>query len=132
MATNKLQIVESYLKGVSPPIMLSPLAEKLGLEVYKVDGWDNDISGKIVKDEDKGGSSGYAIYVNAKHGLNRRRFTIAHEIAHYVLHQPLIGDGILDDALYRSGLNHHIEIEANQLAADILMPWNYIREKLRL
>ena len=31
-----------------------------------------------------------------------------------------------DDALYRSGLSNSIEVQANKLAADILMPWTYL------
>lgn len=69
---------------------------------------------------------GFDIFVNAGHPEVRRRFTIAHEIAHVVLHPHLIGDGITDDALLRSGLSNAVEAQANKLAADILMP----REKL--
>jgi Zn-dependent peptidase ImmA (M78 family) len=81
----------------------------------------------IKKDADRGGSSGYAIYVNDRHAATRRRFSIAHEIAHFALHRSLIGDGITDDALYRSKLSGPIETQANRMAADILMPWHLIR-----
>jgi len=47
---------------------------------------------------------------------------VAHEIAHYLLHRDQIGQGITDDALYRSSLSDSREAEANRLAADILMP----------
>ena len=105
-----------------------PLAKELGLEVYRVKGWPDDLSGMIKKDPDKGGKSGYAIFVNANHPETRRRFTIAHEIAHFVLHRDLIGDGIVDDGLYRSALSNPREIEANKMAADILMPRHLINE----
>jgi Zn-dependent peptidase ImmA (M78 family) len=39
-----------------------------------------------------------------------------------MLHKPLIGDELTDDALYRSGLSNGVEMEANAMAADILMP----------
>jgi Zn-dependent peptidase ImmA (M78 family) len=42
------------------------------------------------------------------------------------LHKARIGDGITDDALYRSGLSNKEEAMANKLAADILMPWHLI------
>lgn len=58
----------------------------------------------------------------------RRRFSIAHEIAHFALHRNLIGDGITDDAMYRSNLSSAVEVQANRMAADILMPWHLIRE----
>jgi Zn-dependent peptidase ImmA (M78 family) len=74
--------------------------------------------------------SGFDIFVNANHPETRRRFTIAHEIAHAVLHPHLIGDGITDDALLRSGLSDAVEAQANRMAADILMPWKKLNEYL--
>ncbi|RBI67053.1 hypothetical protein DQW77_17790 [Roseovarius sp. TE539] len=93
---------------------------------------NHEISGKIQKDTTRGGESGFAIFVNSGHPAVRRRFTIAHEIAHYVLHERKIGDGIFDDALYRSGLPHQEKVQANALAADILMPRDRVREMQRL
>lgn len=58
----------------------------------------------------------------------RKRFTIAHEIAHIIFHRDKIGAGLVDDALYRSRLSNTEEIEANKLAAQILMPWNLINQ----
>lgn len=113
------------------PVQLIPLAKEFGLEVYRVPNWPNDLSGMIRKDSEAGGPSGFAIYVNASHAPVRRRFTIAHEIAHFVLHRDKIGDGIVDDALYRSGLSSRQEAEANRLAADILMPWHLINDAMR-
>ena len=61
--------------------------------------------------------------------LSRRlRFTLAHEIAHYVLHRDLMGGvGLIDDALYRSKLGAWYERQANRMAADILMPAALVR-----
>ena len=82
----------------------------------------------IVRDSVRGGDCGFAIFVNANHSEVRRRFTIAHEIAHFALHRDLIGDGITEDALYRSGLSDAVEREANGLAAEILMPRHLVRD----
>jgi len=114
----------------SAPVQVIPIASQLGLKVYNVNNWDDEISGMIVRDEKRGGSSGFAIYVNGKHPEVRRRFTMAHEIAHFVLHRSLIGDGVQDDALYRSKLSSAIEAEANRYAADILMPWSLLNEQI--
>lgn len=115
------------------PVSTIDIANALGLKVWKVGRWPNNVSGMIRKDEENGGVSGYAIYVNSNHHVNRRRFTIAHEIAHFVLHRELIGDGIVEDVLLRSEriedkhrLDNRIEAQANQLAADILMPWHLL------
>lgn len=124
----KLGIVNDHIENSQLPIKVIPLAKALGINVFATD-WPQKISGKIQKDEDRGGASGFAIYVNKNHPETRRRFTVAHEIAHYVLHETEIGDGIFDDALYRSGLSNQIEIQANGLAADILMPKNALEQR---
>ncbi|OJF97605.1 ImmA/IrrE family metallo-endopeptidase [Pararhizobium antarcticum] len=126
----KLQIVGLYMSmHETPPINVVGLANRLGIKVYEAD-WPSTISGKIQKDREKGGHSGFAIFVNKSHSRNRRRFTIAHEVAHFVLHEDLIGDGVFDDALYRSGLPNKIEQQANGLAADILMPYQIVQANL--
>lgn len=102
------------------PIQTVSFANDLGIPVYRVPGWSNDLSGMIKRTDST--PSGFTIYVNDAHPPVRRRFTIAHECAHAMLHPELIGDGIVDDALYRSGLSNTVEAQANRLAADILMP----------
>ena len=111
-----------------PPVPVVQIARDLGLEVYRSGGWPDSVSGMIRRDAERGGSSGYAIFANGDHAATRRRFTIAHEIGHFLLHRELIGDGITHDALYRSRLQGGIEVAANRFAADLLMPWDRIRE----
>ncbi|HML91885.1 ImmA/IrrE family metallo-endopeptidase [Methyloceanibacter sp.] len=125
----KLRKIREHQDKNGYPVHVIPLAEALGLNVYFVD-WDDSMSGKIERDGERAGPSGYAIYVNKNHHPNRRRFTIAHEIAHFVLHQEEIGDGVFDDAMYRSGLPQRAEFEANRLAADILMPWHLLNQAM--
>ena len=114
----------------APPVIVTPIAHDMGIRVYRTKAWQDDISGQILRSKEKGGKSGYAIVVNGLHARVRRRFTVAHEIAHFVLHRYLIGDGIEHDALYRSGLSSPIEVEANKLAADILMPWHLVHRAI--
>jgi len=114
----------------SAPVDLDALAENLGIRVRRDQSMDNGISGKI---ERLNGSSGFAITLNANHPLRRQRFTLAHEIGHYVLHRDLIGDSLTDDGMYRgklqdgSMLGSLRETEANRYAADLLMPARLIR-----
>ena len=109
------------------PVQTVPIANDLGLKVYRVPNWDANTSGVIKRDAADGGTSGYAIYVNEKHPEVRRRFTIAHEIGHFCLHKDLIGDGIVEDALWRAdNLSNKIEAQANRFAANLLMPWHLI------
>ncbi|MGE4313960.1 MAG: ImmA/IrrE family metallo-endopeptidase [Pseudobdellovibrionaceae bacterium] len=112
----------------SIPVNVIRIANDLGMKVYSVPDMNGTLSGMIRKNPESRG--GFDIFVNGSHSDNRRRFTIAHEIAHAVLHPHLIGDGITDDALLRSGLSNSVEAQANSLAADILMPWEKLNECL--
>ena len=109
-----------------PPVDVVKLAASLGLQVY-ADDLPPHVSGKLVRRDDLGSPSGYVVIVNKNHPYNRQRFTVAHEVAHYILHRDLIGAGINDDVMYRAdGMTGPQETEANRLAADILMPWHLI------
>lgn len=100
------------------PVHVVPIAEKFGIKVFKNRDFPDDLSGLIKKVE----SGKYEIHVNGNHRITRQRFTMAHELAHFLLHKNEIGDGVTDDYLYRSNLSSRIEREANELAAQILMP----------
>lgn len=104
------------------PVDVTGLAEALGLNVWEDDDLPKGVSGKLFKDSEDGGTAGYSIVVRASDAYVRRRFTVAHEIAHFLLHRNLIGNSITDDEWYRSDLSNAQEAEANRLAADILMP----------
>lgn len=106
------------------PIAVGAIAKDLGIHV-KVSTLPAGISGEI-KDE----KGVIVIRVNRHDTKERQRFTLAHEIAHFLLHRDRIGDGITDDILYRSKLSDFMEIQANRLAADILMPGHLLERKL--
>ncbi|NDJ82365.1 ImmA/IrrE family metallo-endopeptidase [Vibrio campbellii] len=118
---SQLQLIEKYQQEL--PIKIGALATALGLKVKK-STLAGSISGSI-KFEDHC----YVIRVNSHDVKARQRFTIAHEVAHFLLHKHLIGDGITDDVLYRSSLPSQIEWEANALAAEILMPWEPLQHE---
>ena len=124
-----MDVIEEHQQVL--PVDVNAIAKVLQIKVYHEKEWPNGLSGQIVKDGHFGGQSGYAIYINGNHIETRRRFTLAHELAHFILHKDSIGDGIADDALYRSGLSNAQEAMANKLAADILMPWKLVNEKIK-
>jgi hypothetical protein len=109
------------------PVKLSEIARDLGL-VVKSATLRPGISGEIRPDPDRPGE--FVIRVSRHDSRERQRFTVAHEIGHFLLHRDQIGTGITDDALYRSTLSDRREAEANRIAADILMPDALIREWL--
>lgn len=105
------------------PIRLPDLARALGVPV-KAATLSPGISGEIRPD----GADGYVIRINRHDPKKRQRFSVAHELAHFLLHADQIGDGITDDVLYRSSLSDRREAQANRLAADILMPDTLVRD----
>ena len=108
------------------PVDIISLCKDLGLRVFRVQNWTQAMSGMIRKDAE---GETFSIYVNATHSNTRQRFTIAHELAHWILHRELIGDGVLDDGLYRSGLPVQIEVEANRFGGDLLMPKSLVNRE---
>ena len=108
----------------SVPVKVGVIAERLGIEVLSLT-LSTEISGLIRKRED----ATYEIQVNNTDAAVRQRFTVCHEIAHYLLHRSLIDvEGITDNILYRSKLSSRQETEANRLGAAILLPWPRISE----
>jgi Zn-dependent peptidase ImmA (M78 family) len=110
------------------PVKLNGIAEHLGLPVY-LSTLKPKISGLIEPDE--AARSKFRIRLNRHESPERQRFTLAHEIAHFLLHRSLIGTGVVDDTMYRSGLSSRREVEANRLAADLCMPRELIDEHRR-
>jgi Zn-dependent peptidase ImmA (M78 family) len=108
-----------------PPVNIVGLAEALGIHVQETD-LGSEFAGEIFRDTDS--SSGYSIWVNASDATVRKRFTVAHDIGHYLLHRDRFTDRLKDDHMYRSSLSNQLEQAANRLAADLLMPANLIRE----
>lgn len=109
-----------------PHVVVERLAKSLSLEIVKQDA-DDSISGMLINE---GKGKGGIIGVNRAHHRNRQRFTIAHEIGHFLLehYQGIHFDGantglqinFRDD---RSTTGEDLfEREANLFAAELLMP----------
>ena len=73
-----------------------------------------------------------AIVVNATHHINRRRFTLAHELGHHILHAAYLRDNVHVDKVVlnrdkSSAQGDDVkEIQANNFAAELLMPLSEI------
>ena len=65
----------------SAPVHLDRIARDLGVKIQYVD-LGEDCSGVLVRSGNRA-----VIGVNEDHHSNRQRFSIAHEIAHFVLHR---------------------------------------------
>jgi Zn-dependent peptidase ImmA (M78 family) len=107
--------VEMVAKAVGATLTFEPLKE--------------DLSGVLVKDKDR-----VVIGVNSEHPYSRQRFTIAHEIGHLVLkHQ---GELFIDHVVMRRDSRSaqaidRQEIEANQFAAELLMPEDLVLQSAK-
>ncbi|QKR99205.1 ImmA/IrrE family metallo-endopeptidase [Sphingomonas sp. CL5.1] len=109
------------------PVKVGELASELGLKVTRAPLLPK-ISGLIQPSSDA--RSGFEIRVNKYEIPERQRFTVAHEISHYLLHRDDIGSGVVDSIMYRSNLTSRKETEANRLAADIVMPARAVSREL--
>jgi len=111
------------------PVPLKAIADHFGLPVY-LSTLQPKISGLIEPFEQA--PSKFRIRLNRHEPVERQRFTLAHEIAHFLLHRSLIGTGVVDDTMYRSGLSSRREVEANRLAAELCMPRSLVEHHRRL
>ena len=68
----------------------------------------------------------WIIGVNQNHHKNRQKFTLAHELGHYVLHREK-NINIVDTTFFRNNDTNPIEYMANEFAAKLLMPEDKVR-----
>ncbi|WP_081716425.1 ImmA/IrrE family metallo-endopeptidase [Asticcacaulis sp. AC460] len=77
------------------------------------------------------GPTRWGILYNSRQNKGRKNFTIAHELGHYLLHRQLAAEGIYCDEesiIRRDGKG--IEKEADEFAANLLMPLNDFRMQI--
>jgi Zn-dependent peptidase ImmA (M78 family) len=114
------------------PIDVDSIAQFYGIEI-KRDDVDDGLSGFLVRSNKSGKA---VIGVNRKHHPNRQRFTIAHELGHFLLHE----NEVVHFDAKRTGYSVHmrneassegnddLEREANLFAAELLMPARFLQK----
>lgn len=113
-----------------PPIDPEAIAEEEGLRVYFAEfkaPHDEKTSGFFQLSEDDNGGS---IYVNSSNSDNRITFTIAHELAHYILHKEYIKSNKYQPMPRHNkydGEKPVEEIEADFFAASLLVPLKMLK-----
>jgi Zn-dependent peptidase ImmA (M78 family) len=121
--SNPFSLVEEAQQSV--PVNVEALARQFGLRVKRLPMAES-IAGVLSRETD-----GWTLTVNAEHTDSRQRFTIAHEIGHFVLHRDRLGDGTNDStdyavtsdaAHYNDAIGPGAERDANQFATAVLMP----------
>jgi len=99
------------------------LMNEYKIEVVK-ENLPSTISGYLKKEGDI-----FVIAVNKKHHIKRQRFTIAHEFAHFCLHQE--DDEYFEDTtFFRKEDDSSLEYKANEFAAELLMPEELFRDAI--
>lgn len=117
------------IECTSPKVPVEAVAKRLGAEIVFAPNAANEVAGVLVY---RGGQA--VIGVNSSHHSNRQRFTIAHECGHLLLGH---GKAFVDKhfAIHRgpksSEGTDRLEIEANQFAAELLMPLRFMLRDLR-
>jgi Zn-dependent peptidase ImmA (M78 family) len=115
-----------------PPVPVKDIIVKMGLNVRSYDLSD-DVSGILVIENDKG-----SIGFNPKNSKTRQRFTLAHELGHFLFHHQSKSEIFIDKDFivkFRSEKNytaHEIkqEQDANMFAAALLMPKEFLQAEL--
>lgn len=115
--------------GVNLPIDVEALIKEYGIAIRSQE-LEEAVSGILVIKEGRA-----TIGVNENHHPNRQRFTLAHELGHFILHKS--ASSVFVDAstiFFRDGTSSDgskiQEIEANAFAAELLMPEKQIREAI--
>ena len=115
--------------GGAIPVDVEAIARAHDIAVRRAE-FEEGVSGMLVI---KDGQA--VIGINARHHPNRQRFSLAHELGHYVLHRE-VASVFVDAApvFFRDETSAdgsvRQEIEANAFAAELLLPEAALREQL--
>lgn len=128
------QVTESILNDFERPIPVPvvKIANQFGLQVVEYKFKKASISGMLIDDYEDGE---WGIVINENEPRQRQRFTIAHELGHFLLHTRTTGEQFVDmradlNVFYRavSFGNSSQEQDANLFAANLLMPKEEVQE----
>ena len=114
----------------SIPVDPVVIANRLGIRVSNAVFSESSLSGMIAKRGDK-----KSLLVNSNDSIERKRFTIAHELGHCILHLDNEGEFVdSKEDMFRTETNslngriYYKEVEANEFAAALLMDAERVRE----
>lgn len=132
MSSKIKHTAESLLRDLgtsSPPIDIDRVADKLGVTI-RFEPFESEISGVLYRDSER-----TIIGVSSLHHKNRQRFTIAHELGHFLLHEMDVhvdkGFRVIMRDSKSSTATDRKEIEANRFAAELLMPESFLKQDAR-
>jgi Zn-dependent peptidase ImmA (M78 family) len=115
-----------------PPVDLRVILEKEGLEYQEVDYFPDDVDALIIKMEDRTVAA-----VNKNQSSTRRRFSLAHELCHHLLHgdRTVLDDRITIDSppsgVEETSSKDPYEAEADIFAGEVLVPLPMLKQHFR-
>lgn len=128
--------IVSQLSDLKAPIPVREIAE--AVDIYEIrEERLSGLEGGLITSADK--SEG-AILVNADRDEKRKRYTIAHELGHYLnpWHKANSSEGfrcasrdLAAERFQQGDRAAQMEVEANEFAAALLMPPNLVHEAMR-
>lgn len=83
---------------------------------------DSTLSGSLSKE-----GAIWVIRVNNGHSKTRQRFSIAHELGHFVYHKDDENE-FVDTTFFRGMTSDNLEYTANKFASELLMPEDQVRQ----
>lgn len=123
-----LEIAKRYWDDM-PPVQVFDLAAELGLGPVAAD-LPNHISGMLRRVGDR-----WECVYNRGHARVRQRFTVGHEIGHFIYHRGLLHKGVGETLAYRAegselpnpNITREHEWQANNFASNLLVPTRWLR-----
>jgi len=104
----------------SPPINVFNIANNEGIDLKylpKKKVSERGIEGELSYANRK---KQWTIYFNGHNTTTRQKFTVAHELGHYFVHNNFFQDS--SDTMFRDVQWDMAELQANQFASELLMP----------
>lgn len=109
--------IDDYLSEY--PVKLGEIAKRLGVKVL-LSTLPRGTSGQFGQE-----NGDFVIRINRHEAKHRQRFTLAHELAHFLLHRDrIVAEGGWSENVLLRAPNQPIRIEyvANRLASDLVIP----------
>lgn len=119
-------------KIIDPPVDLLEIIRQCGLEYQEVDYFDDDIDALIIPYDGR-----IVAAVNQNSSVNRRRFSLAHELCHHLYHQDrsMLIDSMTIDTSTADALEgpskDPFESEADVFAGELLVPLPMLKKHYR-